>query len=394
MLLATCTQVYSMSMAPDDASFGTMNLLQTTVLHRAAQTFAGRHSIGSTAEQTKQLIHLLDMDNDGAVSREEVNTFAFANGLDPSSVAGEFASIDTNGNGILEQEEVASLLDSGNESDSNAGSSITKSMENVPAGKHEKPDEELSGKVPLLKMHSVAASEVKPKLMEQPPEGDIEEYFAQVPVSTVQASKMASRSGYSGNSLASNTAQAVEFSEVKKGQVASGSSSGSLSGSMQYANAAANSAEISDSTIEMLLHEGTHKQQKSVGPAISATQKMAEQINSEVAAGAQSMTFQAAASTLRANASAILLHAQLEARAAAQKEANKVTMKNLKEINQLQARASKAEMRAAALRARAGLEMKEAYAAVAVASSSMAKIGSKNRKALTQAPVPAEPAAK
>merc|ERR1719353_765619 len=106
------------------------------------------------------------------------------------------------------------------------------------------------------------------------------------------------------------------------------------------------------------------------------------------------MTFQAAASTLRANASSVLLHAQLKARAAAQKAATEVTMKNLKEINKLQSRASKAEMRAAALRARANLEIKEAYAAVAVASGSMSKIGSKNRKALTQAPVPAEPAAK
>merc|ERR1719353_946595 len=93
------------------------------------------------------------------------------------------------------------------------------------------------------------------------------------------------------------------------------------------------------------------------------------------------MTFQAAASTLRANASSVLLHAQLKARAAAQKAATEVTMKNLKEINKLQSRAAKAEMRAAALRARANLEMKEAYAAVAVASSSMSKIGAKQQPA-------------
>jgi len=365
VLLAACTQVYTMGFVSDEEHREfSINLLQTTALHHAAQSLAGKHALDSMVEQTKQLINLLDVDNDGKVSRAEVNTFAFANGLDPSSVAGEFAGIDTNGNGILEQEEVASLLGSSSEDDANSGSSRSQAMPPV--------------KQPLLKMPSstaFAVKDVKPQIIEQPSESEVEEYFAQVPVATVQ-------SGQSAGSQKKKNSQSDTISARS-----------SSSSSIQYSKATANSAEISDSSLETMLRVGMDKKQKSVGPAISATQKMAEQINSEVAAGAQSMTFQAAASTLRANATAILLHAQLEARAAAQKEATEVTMKNLKEINQLQARASKAEMRAAALRARAQLEMKEAYAAVAVASTSMSKIGDKG-KSQQQTPVPAKQAAK
>jgi len=338
-----------------------INLLQTTALHHAAQSLAGKHALDSMVEQTKQLINLLDVDNDGKVSRAEVNTFAFANGLDPSSVAGEFAGIDTNGNGILEQEEVASLLGSSSEDDANSGSSRSQAMPPV--------------KQPLLKMPSstaFAVKDVKPQIIEQPSESEVEEYFAQVPVATVQKDK-STRTVQ--RNMANDKKAKVDVSKVKKSQ----SKNTITKSDTQDISPDSEASEDSDPSPEMMLHQGSKG--SSVAPAISAAQKMAEQLNSEVSQTAQSMTFKAAASTLRANASAILLHAELEARAAAQKAANDVTMKNVKAINKLEARAAKAEMRAAALRARANVEMKEAYAAVAVASSSMTKIGAKQQPA-------------
>lgn len=342
VLLATCIQAW----AVEDMAFeSNLALLQTTVLHQTVQKYADMHASESSVEQTKQLIHLLDVDNDGKVSREEVNTFATANGLDPNSIRDEFAGVDLNGNGILEQDEIASLLSSSPDRDEVSSDQVGPSIPGSGDGKRS--GVEAPAKTSFLKVPnaaSLAVTDTKPKLKEQSPEGDVEEYFAQVPVATVQASK---------------STQTSQVNTVKESKAAS-------------------SVEDSESASQMLLHQNGRK---SVGPAISAAQKMAEQINSEVAQNAQSMTFQAAASTLRANASAILMHAKLEARAAAQKAANEATMSNLKEINKLQSRAAKAEMRAAALRARANVETKEAYAAVAVASSSMSKIGAKQQPA-------------
>merc|ERR1719161_910443 len=109
MLLATCIQ----ALATGVMAFGShMALLQTTVLHQTVRKYANLHALDSKVEQTKALIHLLDVDNDGRVSREEVNTFATANGLEPDDLKEEFAGVDLNGNGILEQDEIASLLSS------------------------------------------------------------------------------------------------------------------------------------------------------------------------------------------------------------------------------------------------------------------------------------------
>jgi len=323
---------------------GSMALLQTTVLHQAARRSIREHQ-ASSADQTKQLIHLLDVDNDGKVSWEEVNTFASANGLDPSSIAHEFGGIDTNGNGILEQQEVASLLASDPEQDRGAEKDKVQALTNsIPASLPSLP----IAKESLLKpppRTDPMVGETTSKLVEQPPQGDTEEYFAQVPVD--------------------ESAQNSDFKPAID--------------KTQFENAAAiEISKDSNSDEEMSFQQGHEQKEIAESPAVSSTKLIAEQLNSEVAAGAQAMTFQAAASTLRANASSVLLHAQLKARAAAQKAATEVTMKNLKEINKLQSRASKAEMRAAALRARANLEMKEAYAAVAVASGSMSKIGERN----------------
>jgi hypothetical protein len=374
-----------------------------TVLHQTARSFVDRHALDSTVEQTKQLIHLLDVDNDGKVSREEVDTFATANGLDPRSISDEFAGVDTNANGILEQEEIALLLNSSPDQAGNvpataaidtvkpvaqAGNApITAAMPihyrstdqpvaqartrvRFDASPPSTPLLETATRTPLLKAPSAAsfaATQSQPTKSNEPsPEGDVEEYYAQVPVATMQE-KDATRSAQ--RNMANDAESKVDASAVKKGQ-SGNTDTDTLSPEANIVG--------SNSTTEMLLHQGAGK---SVAPAISATQKMAEQLNSEVAQTAQSMTFSAAASTLRANATAVLLHAQLEARAAAQKAANEVTMNNLKEINKLQSRAAKAEMRAAALRARANVEMKEAYAAVAVASSSMAKIRAKKTAA-------------
>jgi len=370
VLLAALSQACAMSSSAGDTSNEvsyetSVALLQTTVLHQAARSFAGRHALGSSVDQTMQLIYLLDVDNDGRVSREEVNRFAAANGLDPNSIAAEFAGVDTNGNGILEQDEITSLLSSSPEEDTSVGGSSASAMnlasQDNSASSIAQP-EELSEKVPLLTpAAALLRAEATPKHMEKPQLDKVDELFAQVPLTTSQAIKSAQTSG--DEHRVSDGADTISH--------------------MQYREAAGSSAEGSSS------YQG---EQESGSPAaISATQKMAEQINSELDAGARSMTFQAAASTLRANASAILLHAQLEARAAAQKTATEVTMKTLKQINKLQSRASKAEMRAAALRARANYEMKEAYAAVAVASGSMAKITKPGEKA-SAPPQPAEPA--
>eukprot|EP00746_Dinoflagellata_sp_MGD_P163768 gnl/MRDRNA2_/MRDRNA2_91982_c0_seq1.p1 gnl/MRDRNA2_/MRDRNA2_91982_c0~~gnl/MRDRNA2_/MRDRNA2_91982_c0_seq1.p1 ORF type:complete len:376 (-),score=103.66 gnl/MRDRNA2_/MRDRNA2_91982_c0_seq1:371-1498(-) len=371
VLLAICTQAW--------AAGSYVALLQTTVLHQTVRNYADRHTLDSTVEQTKQLVHLLDVDRDGKVSREEVNTFATANGLDPTSIADEFAGVDANRNGILEQEEIASLLGSSPEQEdkkvskapSIAASDTEKTVVEGPASAPNLPVIENPGKAPLLKVPngtSFTATEVKPKLKEQPAEDGVEEYFAEVPVATVQENKSTRTAQHSGNDKAAKVGAAAKKSQSKN--IITNSDT-------QYLTPEA-SVEGSDSTPEMLISQGNAR---STAPAVSAAQKLAEQLNSEVAQTAQSMTFKAAASTLRANASAILIHAQLEARAAAQREATEVTMKNVKEINKLEARAAKAEMRAAALRARATVEMKEAYAAVAVASSSMSKMGAKDTTA-------------
>lgn len=361
VLLSFCTQVVAMGFGFE----GSMALLQTTVLHQAARRSIRQHQ-ASSADQTKQLIHLLDVDNDGKVSWEEVNTFASANGLDPSSIAHEFGGIDTNGNGILEQQEVASLLASDPEQDltvkfsgpvGSAGKDNVQALtSNVQALTNSIPASLPVAKEPLLKLppRTDPVGETTSKLVEQPPQGDTEEYFAEVPVESAQTS------------------------EVKKGQ-ADNDFKPAIDKTQFEDAAVIDISKDSDSDQEMSFQQGhQYSEHVAESPAVSSTKLIAEQLNSEVAAGAQAMTFQAAASTLRANASSVLLHAQLKARAAAQKAATEVTMKNLKEINKLQSRASKAEMRAAALRARANLEMKEAYAAVAVASGSMSKIGERN----------------
>lgn len=62
------------------------------------------------SKDSRDVMGMLDMDSDGKVSKEEVSSFALAQGIDPGGIAREFSSLDTNQDGALQSGEIAPLL--------------------------------------------------------------------------------------------------------------------------------------------------------------------------------------------------------------------------------------------------------------------------------------------
>jgi len=76
-----------------------------------ASLLLSAYAAASPGGATAEAILALDTDHSGKVERSEVESFAKAQGLSTEDVRSEFAALDTNGNGELEEDEIRSTLE-------------------------------------------------------------------------------------------------------------------------------------------------------------------------------------------------------------------------------------------------------------------------------------------
>jgi len=87
-----------------------MTLVATAIAAVLVPAAAIQHASGPDNSATAEAIAALDTDHSGKVERNEVEAFARAQGLNEEDVKGEFAALDSNGDGLLSEDEISRTL--------------------------------------------------------------------------------------------------------------------------------------------------------------------------------------------------------------------------------------------------------------------------------------------
>jgi len=310
-------------LALSEASFDASSLLQRAASrHRA---FAGlRYSPQDPAART---LLTLDTNNDGNIDPDEVAAFARSQGLDAASATQEFSSIDGNGDGVLDSVELQQVL---------AGSTTESASTEAAA----------TPAVAPVKLNSAAteAAEVPvaedETLVQQAPLAESAAVAKQVPVAedatVVQQAPLAESSAVAKQAL-------VASSTVRESPSLSSTDVGST---------------------ELISQE----MRDSVRMAAS---KVAEELALEEKEEREARNLDRQAAEIHANSTKLAKQTAQDALDAGAKAAHGKAEELLAKITALEEQAEKAEVRAAALRAKSKMELEEGNQLMAAAEQAL-----------------------
>lgn len=320
------------------APFDPLMLLQTGILRGLSGRLARESgAIGGMVDgQTQQILSLLDADKDGKVGRDEIESFTTALGIDPHAVAGEFAGLDGNGDGTLEIDEIAAVLHSA----TTMPSPFTLAPVPIPAGQS-----------------ALAAASRPDKVLDSARKTD----------ALVDGDSDLAK-------LTSDLAKEIDLPGLTREfpPTATGASGVSNAGQAATSALAAESAALSNADINPPPAAKVESSRAPLQPDVPSAQQSSEQLGRTEAAKTQVIPLHATPETLHVNATALLRHAEQEARES-QKLVQRQAQQMLQESNTLEKQASQAEMQASTLRARAEVKAQQAFAAIAAFVDGMAK---------------------